>query len=248
MIANRLTGDSTLNFEKNYTDFITAFRQLPSNPRIVLLNPVPSYGTDSLQIWDPVIRNEIIPHIQKVAYDNKCEVINLYALLTGKPELFPDNIHPIAAGAAIIAKRLAELILQPRDTAFDLLSLVKEKVTLTSFYGYNCADFKYNGRDCKIVAPKWSAQNHPWVWRARFWGHEPQTDIAMLERGYHVVYCDVVELFGNQQAIDLWNAYYEFLHNAGLSTKVALEGMSRGGVYIYNWAAVKSGKGCMCVC
>jgi lysophospholipase L1-like esterase len=229
-------------FGKNYIDFINTFGQLPSHPRIVLLNPVPSYGTDSLQIWDPVIRNEIIPRIQKVAYDNKCEVINLYALLSGKPQLFPDKIHPIAAGATIIAKRLAELINQKRDTVFSIIPLIKDVIRTSSFYGYPCVDFKFNGRDCKVVAPKWSAEKHPWVWRARFWGHEPQTDIAMLERGYHVVYCDVAELYGNRQAIGYWNTFYAFLHQAGLSAKVALEGMSRGGVYIYNWAAVNPEK------
>lgn len=88
-----------------------------------------------------------------------------------------------------------------------------------------------------MVAPKFAAAGHPWIWRARFWGHEPQTDIALLERGYHVVYCDVAELFGNREAIQLWNGYYSLLHKAGLSRKAVMEGMSRGAVYVYNWAA-----------
>jgi lysophospholipase L1-like esterase len=238
-LANRqfLSG-----FEKDYTEFIDAFRRLSSHPRIILLNPVPSYADDSTQIWDPVIRNKIIPLVQKVAYNNKVEVINLYALLIDKPLLFPDKIHPNATGATIIARRLADLIQQKRDTEFSLLPLIKAPVTLSSFYGYTCADFKMNGRDCKVVAPKWAATGHPWIWRARFWGHEPQADIAMLERGYHVVYCDVVELYGNQPSVIYWNAFYDFLYKAGLSPKAAMEGMSRGGVYIYNWAAVNPGK------
>ena len=39
-----------------------------------------------------------------------------------------------------------------------------------------------------VVVPNKIAQAKPWVWRARFWRHEPQFDLAMLEKGYHVVY------------------------------------------------------------
>jgi pimeloyl-ACP methyl ester carboxylesterase len=92
------------------------------------------------------------------------------------------------------------------------------------------------------VRPKWSAKGHPWIWRARFWGHEPQNDIALLERGFHLVYCDVAELLGNDQAISYWNDFYNALHKAGLGKKAVLEGMSRGGIYVYNWAAANPGK------
>lgn len=67
-------------------------------------------------------------------------------------------------------------------------------------------------------------------------GHEPQTDISLLEHGFHVVYCDVAELFGNAEATSLWNKFYALMQKNGLNKKVALEGMSRGGVYVYNWA------------
>ena len=42
------------------------------------------------------------------------------------------------------------------------------------------------------------ADGKPWVWRARFFGHEPQFDIAML-KGYHVVYCDVWTYLATQK-------------------------------------------------
>jgi alpha-beta hydrolase superfamily lysophospholipase len=98
-------------------------------------------------------------------------------------------------------------------------------------------ELKYGGRSCKIVKPKLTAKGHPWVWRARFWGHEPQTDIALLQQGFHIVYCDVVELLGNREAVTLWNDFYHLLNEAGLSNKAVMEGMSRGGVYVFNWAA-----------
>src|SRR5690606_23478637 len=86
------------------------------------------------------------------------------------------------------------------------------------------------------------ADGRPWGWRARFWGHEPQADIALLERGYHIAYCDAAEMLGNEAAISLWNAFHEILYNAGLNRKALLEGMSRGGVYALNWAAANPDK------
>ena len=87
------------------------------------------------------------------------------------------------------------------------------------------------------------AQGKPWVWRARFFGHQPQADLALLARGFHLAYMDVVEMFGNPQAVAHWNAFYrERTTRNGLARRVALEGMSRGGLYIYNWAAANPEK------
>lgn len=120
---------------------------------------------------------------------------------------------------------------------YDIFSKISFTKKISSFQGYECADFLFNDRKCKIVKPKQAAKGNPWVWRARFWGHEPQADKALLGLGFHLVYCDVAELYGNSAAIKLWNDYYALLRKAGLAKKVVLEGMSRGGVYIYNWAA-----------
>ena len=37
--------------------------------------------------------------------------------------------------------------------------------------------------------------------RARFWGHQPQTDIALLEQGFHIAYCDVADMYGADKAV-----------------------------------------------
>ena len=50
-------------------------------------------------------------------------------------------------------------------------------------------------------------------------------------------------MFGNSQAVAHWNAFYrELTTRNGLARRVALEGMSRGGLYIYNWAAANPEK------
>jgi lysophospholipase L1-like esterase/pimeloyl-ACP methyl ester carboxylesterase len=229
-------------FESDYKELIQSFSQLPAHPRIVLLLPVPSFLEDSNSIYDPIIQKEIIPRIQNVAYQTGCEVINLYNFFIDKADLLPDKIHPTSRGANIIACRLYEVVRLNEKKGFDIFLKIKVEKKFSSFYGFESADFIFNNRNCKIVKPKKSEKGLPWIWRARFWGHEPQTDIALLERGFHLVYCDAVELFGNKEAIDCWNKFYDYMYHSGLSKKVVLEGMSRGGVYAYNWAFANPGK------
>ncbi|WP_333574562.1 alpha/beta hydrolase family protein [Sphingobacterium sp. Lzh-3] len=118
---------------------------------------------------------------------------------------------------------------------FNLAENMKLGASNLDFHGFEGYSFLFQGREAKIIRPKVTAVGHPWVWRARFWGHEPQVDIGLLEHGYHVVYCDVAELFGNEEALTIWDGFYRKLQEGGLSKKSAMEGMSRGGVYIYNW-------------
>ncbi|MFK7909832.1 MAG: DUF6807 family protein [Akkermansiaceae bacterium] len=94
-----------------------------------------------------------------------------------------------------------------------------------------------------VVVPNKIADGKPWVWRARFWRHEPQFDVAMLEKGYHVVYCNVGGFYGNPTAVDRWDKYYKWLvEEHGFAKKAVLEGMSRGGLIIYNWAIANPDK------
>ena len=60
--------------------------------------------------------------------------------------------------------------------------------------------------------------------------------IALLERGFHIVYMDVAEMYGNEASINLWDQFYDYMQQLGMSKKVVLEAMSRGGIYAYNWA------------
>ncbi len=111
----------------------------------------------------------------------------------------------------------------------------------SDFQGFTMYHDAAAGR--RIVIPKKVAAGRPWVWRARFWGHEPQFDRAMLERGWHVAFCDVGNLFGSPRAVEVGDTFYdEMVSHHELSTKPVLEGMSRGGLFIYNWAAANPDK------
>lgn len=113
--------------------------------------------------------------------------------------------------------------------------------TRQHFYGFTMFHDAETGR--RVVVPKRAATGRPWVWRARFWGHEPQFDVAMLEQGWHIAFCDVGNLFGSPEAIAKGNAFYhDLVSNHALSPRPVLEGMSRGGLFIYNWAAANADK------
>lgn len=107
----------------------------------------------------------------------------------------------------------------------------------SEFHSFARHDFEHEGRRCIIVAPEKPAEGKPWIWRARFFGHEPQTDVELLKRGWHVAYADVGGLFGSPNATAIWDSFYARVTTEfGFHPRPALEGMSRGGLIIFNWA------------
>ncbi|WP_139959443.1 sialate O-acetylesterase [Flavicella sediminum] len=117
------------------------------------------------------------------------------------------------------------------------------------FKGFQMITAALNGVNYKVVLPKKANKNRDWIWRARFWGHEPQTDIALLEKGFHLVYIEVAGLFGNEKALRIWDDFYGLMTTKyQLNSKVVLEGMSRGGLIVFNWANKNASKvACMYV-
>lgn len=99
-------------FAADFRDLIEVFANLPSRPRIFVCLPAPAYGLQ-FDINPEVIKNEIIPLIKQVAREKGVMTVDLYTALSGRPELFPDLIHPNTAGAAIIAKTLHGALLTP---------------------------------------------------------------------------------------------------------------------------------------
>lgn len=112
----------------------------------------------------------------------------------------------------------------------------------TEWHGCARYDFEVDGRKTLVVVPKQPAQGHPWIWRAEFFDHRPETDVALVEKGFHLVYMDVGNTFGCPDAMAHWAALHAFLVDRGLSAKPALEGLSRGGLYVYAWAAAHPDK------
>jgi pimeloyl-ACP methyl ester carboxylesterase len=115
--------------------------------------------------------------------------------------------------------------------------------TKSDYRGFDRYDFEVDGCATIVVAPHEVAPGKPWIWRAEFFDHEPQADLALLERGLHLTFIEVNNTFGCPWAMDRWDAFYAFLTaEHGLHEKAALEGLSRGGLYCYNWAVRHPGR------
>jgi pimeloyl-ACP methyl ester carboxylesterase len=89
---------------------------------------------------------------------------------------------------------------------------------------------------CIVVVPKEAAPGKPWSWRGRYFDHEPQAEIELLKRGFHIG-------FIQSDDIKHWDAWYKFLaEKHGLSKKPAFVGMSGGGRNAFTWATANPDK------
>lgn len=224
-------------FMEDLQHLIDAYKGLPSDPKVVLLTPVRCFLTEKNTISPERIEKEVRESVEQLAYRNGLGIVNLFNIFGDQWDgaLMPDRLHPSAIGAGIMARKTGEFILNM--TGGKEVAPASYGGTAFNFHGYRGEDFKVDGVECKIVKPAKEAKGKPWVWRARFWGHEPQTDIDLLEQGFHIAYCDVADLYGADKAVKRWNRFYRFMTGQGFNRKVVLEGMSRGGLIVYNWAA-----------
>ncbi|KAA3439458.1 GDSL-type esterase/lipase family protein [Rufibacter hautae] len=92
-------------FVPDYIQFVTSFKKLASKPKVYVCNPLPVFET-KWGINEPVVKNEILPAVKKVAKKTKAKTIDLYTPFLGKPELTYDGIHPNDAGAALLAQEV----------------------------------------------------------------------------------------------------------------------------------------------
>jgi pimeloyl-ACP methyl ester carboxylesterase len=109
---------------------------------------------------------------------------------------------------------------------------------VSAWNGYPRLDFTVADRPCLVVFPKQPAPGNPWIWRTEFFGVEPQVDLALLARGWHVAYMDARDLYGGPKAMVLFNQFYAWVVvEYQLAPRMVLEGFSRGGLYAFNFAA-----------
>lgn len=107
----------------------------------------------------------------------------------------------------------------------------------SKWHHFNKHEFKLDGIHAWFVEPQKPLAGKPWVWRAHFPTWHTQIDSILLERGFHIAYINTNNLYGHPKALIQWDKFYNYLtSNKGFAPKVALEGVSRGGLYVYGWA------------
>jgi len=139
----------------------------------------------------------------------------------------------ISAGLDRVFKNLAIVLCM----VFPLLSSGQGDVRISQRDGFEKIEFVFEGRPAWLIKPHTAADGHPWVWRAHFPDWHTTMDSILLTRGFHVAFVNTNNLYGHPVAMQVWDRFYDFLiKQYGLAEKVALEGVSRGGLYVYEWA------------
>ena len=68
--------------------------------------------------------------------------------------------------------------------------------------GFERQDFQFNGVKSILVVPHSPAKNSPWVWRARFFGHQPQADIELLKKVHFLLKEQGMTINGVRKILD----------------------------------------------
>lgn len=119
-----------------------------------------------------------------------------------------------------------------------IFGLSPSSLVAGEWQGFEKRDFVVDGRSAFLIVPKTPAAGNPWIWRTEFFGHEPQADLALLAKGFHVAYIDVQNMYGAPVAMAHMDALFDHVTKQyNLSSKTVLEGFSRGGLFALNWAA-----------
>jgi sialidase-1 len=105
------------------------------------------------------------------------------------------------------------------------------------WHGFERTQFTFQGREAWIIQPTKALDGNPWILKAYFPNWHTEMDSMLLSRGFYVAYINANNLYGSPEAMHIWDDFYAFLTTEKkFAPKVALEGISRGGLYVYNWA------------
>jgi sialidase-1 len=116
-------------------------------------------------------------------------------------------------------------------------SRAQNREQTTVWKGFDKIEFSFQNTNAWYIKPKQALPGNPWVWRAHFPTWHTEMDSILLTRGFHVAYVNTNDLFAHPKAMQVWDAFYDYLvKEKQFAPKVALEGVSRGGLYVYGWA------------
>jgi len=93
-------------FAPGFTAMIEHMRALPSNPRVIVCTPPPLMpGRDDARMTN--LRDEMAAQARRTAQDKGLELVELQTLESlADPAMYPDKVHPDAAGAKLIAEQV----------------------------------------------------------------------------------------------------------------------------------------------
>ncbi len=113
-----------------------------------------------------------------------------------------------------------------------------QPISKSQYHSGTRYDYTLNGRLLIRVTPKnRAAEPCPWVWRAEFFDAFPAVDIALLEKGYEIIYYCLSDMYGCPEAVKQMKlAHDTVVKEFDLEQKAVILGFSRGGLYACNYS------------
>lgn len=115
---------------------------------------------------------------------------------------------------------------------------------MDTWHGYKRHLITIDGCKAWVVEPYIALPGNPWTWCMAF--PDAFTDRTgvpeLLAAGFHHLYIEVGNTFGSPGALKHFDAFYAAITARGLAKKGTLIGISRGGLFAYNWASLNPDK------
>ena len=126
-------------FEKELTELINVYRNLPSKPLVFVATSPTVYGRQIDSINNEGV-TEIVEVQKKVAEDMGCPVIDINTVTKDHPDWFTDGVHPNDIGHAEIAKVFAAAVAQVNKAELDSIQVGEMTIDVesgvTEYTGY----------------------------------------------------------------------------------------------------------------
>ncbi len=106
------------------------------------------------------------------------------------------------------------------------------------WHGFNCLEFSFLGLGAKLVRPK-VKPNGKWVLKTEYFGEFPETEIELLNRGYHIAYNENYNRWAEDEDLRRKGVFIKFVSKEfGLDERCIPIGMSCGGLYAVKLSAL----------
>ena len=125
-------------------------------------------------------------------------------------------------------------------STFSLRAAENVTTTDSDWKGHTKQSFDFEGHKAFVVVPKEDAAGKPWVWRTSFPDFHAEVDLALVKDGFHIAHVDVVSMLGCDESLAIMDRFSDQVRQQwALAAKPALEGVSRGGLHAYRYAATR---------
>ncbi|MDD6308945.1 MAG: alpha/beta fold hydrolase [Clostridia bacterium] len=101
----------------------------------------------------------------------------------------------------------------------------------THWHGYAFQEGEFMGQPYVVVFPEKGTENGKWILKTEYFGAFPETELALLKRGYHVANVKTTSRWCPDSVTEMQAAFVDFVHaEFGLSEQCIPVGMSCGGM------------------